>query len=245
VSAESKREAATRLARSLERLTAARSDAFGHPERAARQLALKRWQADRLAGTYADLLDHPRYRDAALFFLTDLYGPKDYSGRDADIARILPKLTTMLPAAALSTIADAVELDALSEELDTATAAQLPAQDCAALTGEAYARAYRACANRPAREHQIALMRHVGNALDTLTRVPLIEGTLRLMRRPARTAGFAHLQSFLERGFGAFKRMDGAAAFLDTIQSRETRLMDALFAARTDPFGENPDQGIS
>jgi len=245
LSDESKAEASTRLARSLERVTAARSKAFGHPDLAARHLALKLWQAERLAATYADLLDHPLYHDAAAFFLSDLYGPKDYSKRDADVARILPKLTAMLPAAALSTIADAVELDAVSEELDAAIAAQLPPHAFAAMTAEAYAEAYRACDNRAVREQQIALMRHIGDALDGLTRLPLLEGTLRLMRGPAKLAGFAHLQSFLERGFGAFKRMGGAAPFLDTVQSRETRLMEALFATVANPVGAKFDEGIS
>jgi hypothetical protein len=92
---------------------------------------------------------------------------------------------------------------------------------------------------------QIALMRHIGDALDGLTRLPLLEGTLRLMRGPAKLAGFAHLQSFLERGFGAFKRMGGAAPFLDTVQSRETRLMEALFATVANPVGANFAAGIS
>ncbi len=243
--AESKVEASSRLGRSLARATSARRAAFGHPELAARHLALKQWQADRLAGTYSDLLESPRYREAATFFLSDLYGAKDYSQRDADVARILPKLTAMLPAAALSTIADAVELDALSEELDAALVAQLPPRLVSPLTADAYAAAYRACGNRQERSHQIALMRQIGDALDGLTRMPLLEGTLRLMRGPAKLAGLAHLQGFLERGFGAFKRMNGAAPFLDAVEARETRLMEALFATAPNPFGGNFDQGIS
>ena len=245
MSTEGKAEASARLARSLERATSARRAAFGHPERAARHLALKQWQADRLAGTYSDLLEDPRYREAATFFLTDLYGAKDYSQRDADVARILPKLTAMLPAAALSTIADAVELDALSEELDAAMVARLPPQAVAPLAADTYATAYRACKNRQERSHQIALMRQIGDALDRLTHMPLLEGTLRLMRGPAKLAGLAHLQGFLERGFGAFKRMNGAAPFLDAVQSRESRVMDALFAGAANPFGGSIDQGIS
>ena len=245
MSAESKADASARLARSLERATAARRAAFGHPELASRHLALKQWQTDRLASTYSDLLENPRYREAATFFLSDLYGAKDYSQRDADVARILPKLTALLPAAALSTIADAVELDALSEELDAALVARLPTQADATLTADTYAAAYRACDNRPERCHQIALMRQIGDALDGLTRMPLLEGTLRLMRGPAKLAGLAHLQGFLERGFGAFKRMKGAVPFLDTVQSRETRVMEALFATAANPFGGSIDQGIS
>ena len=58
------------------------------------------------------------------------------------------------------------------------------------------------------------------------------------MRRPARAAGFAALQSFLERGFAAFRKMGGAGAFLATIDERERRLMEAIFGGESAPFAE-------
>lgn len=232
---ESKPQAAARLASSLERVIlarrAARADASAHDT----LFALKTWQAGRFSRTYADLLAHPRYTDAANFFLTDLYGARDYSQRDADLGRILPKLKAMLPAAALSTLADAVELDALSEDLDAALARHLPD---AMITEARYAEGYRRCANRTQREHQIALVRHIGDALDRLTRVPMLDTTLRLMRGPARLAGLENLQDFLERGFVAFRRMRGAAPFLDAIERRETRLLEHLFEGNPTPFAD-------
>ena len=83
-------------------------------------LALKAWQAARLARTYADLHASERYRGATQFFLEELYGARDFSQRDTEIEHILPKLTRLLPEAALDTIAGAVELDELSEQLDQA-----------------------------------------------------------------------------------------------------------------------------
>jgi hypothetical protein len=49
------------------------------------------------------------------------------------------------------------------------------------------------------------------------------------MRGPARSAGLARLQRFLERGFDAFRAMNGAAQFLATIGARERALAAALF----------------
>lgn len=239
--AETKPEAAKRLAASLERVIAARCAARADASTHHILLALKAWQAGRFSHTYADLLAHPRYADAARFFLTDLYGAKDYSQRDADLGRILPRLVAMLPAAALSTLADAVELDALSEDLDAALARHLPD---AAITEARYAEGYRRCGNRMQRERQIALVRHIGDALDRLTRVPMLETTLRVMRGPARLAGLENLQNFLERGFIAFKRMGGAAPFLDAIQTRETRLLERLFEGNPAPF-EDPGSLLS
>ena len=40
------------------------------------------------------------------------------------------------------------------------------------------------------------------------------------------------LQDFLERGFAAFRTMNGAATFLATIEERETRIMEAIVGAR-------------
>lgn len=234
--AESKAEAGARLARFLACVSQSRQAARSDPATAAAHLALKAWQALRLRSTYADLLAHPRYRQAALFFLTDLYGARDYSQRDADVARILPKLTALLPAAALSAITDAVELDALSEQLDHDLRAALAAANVEAITANAYASAYRACANRQAREHQIALTHAIGSALDKLTRIAFLEATIKMMRKPAKLAGLTELQSFLERGFVTFKQMAGAGEFLDTVRARETQLMNCLFEGAGDPF---------
>ena len=95
------------------------------PTLAASIKAIKQFQSSRLALSHADLLTHPRYGDAAKFFLFDLYGVKDFSQRDAELARVIPALQRFLPRAALSVIADAVQLDALSEQLDFLVGQQL------------------------------------------------------------------------------------------------------------------------
>ena len=68
----------------------------------------------------------------------------------------------------------------------------------------------------------------IGTSLDQHTRTPLLLTTLRLMRGPASAAGFAQLQSFLERGLAAFVSMRGAQQFLDTIIANERRVIDEL-----------------
>ena len=90
--------------------------------------------------------------------------------------------------------------------------------------------------NRPARERQIRLIGEIGAALDVYVGKPLIRSALTMMRTPARMAGFGVLHDFLDRGFNAFRRMDGAEYFLATIVARETALMDAMFGGETAPF---------
>lgn len=187
---------------------------------------LKTWQAARLARTHADLLADPRYGPAATFFLSDLYGPADFTARDGEIARVVPLLVRMLPVRALDTLGDALRMDALSESLDDdVTAALGRAGRIDRIDDEAYARAYRACGRAADRELQIALTNEIGVALDRLTRMPMLGATLHLMKVPAEMAGLGALQSFLQRGFDAFRHMRGAEHFLSTINTRETTLM--------------------
>ena len=239
--AEARDAAAARLAAHLAGVTLLRSSAYADPAVKAAAMALKAWQSARLARTYPDLLASPRYRAAALFFLNDLYGPKDFSRRDEDVARILPKLRALLPAAALSAIADAVALDELSEALDLAVLRAL--EPAVEITEPRYAEAYRSGSTQAERTHQISLTQRICTGVDQLTHIPLMVTTLKLMRAPARLAGLADLQHFLENGFVTFKSMDGADHFLAVILRRETLLMERLFAGAPEPFAGLAETG--
>jgi hypothetical protein len=212
------------LQRHLQQLKELRGAGRKSPPRLAE---LKRWQSDRLAATYADFATQPRYRDATRFFLEDVYGPKDFSRRDEAMLRILPAMSRLLPKSAVETATLAIELDALTEDLDHRVAGALPE---GRITDETYAEANREACTREAREHQVALTEAVGKRLDALVRKPLVQQALQLMRQPARAAGLADLQDFLERGFRAFRAMDGADEFLAALHERETAILDEIFA---------------
>ena len=203
---------------------------------------LERWQAARLRQTYADLETQPRYAAAVTFFESDLYGGNDFAQRDADVAKVAPLMAMMLPERVIATIAQAMELNALSQELDRALLARLPRADGRFTVAE-YCAAYRAVGDRAARERQIAIIAEIGAALDRFVRMPLVRGALAMMRQPAKLAGMGVLHEFLERGFEAFRRMKGAEFFLATIVERETTLMNAMLAGETAPFAEPPFGG--
>lgn len=232
------REAAAQLLRdNLARARRLRGVADGDSALAADRLRLREWQAGQLERTYPDLLANKRYGPAARFFLSDLYGPKDFSERDHEVERILPTLVTLLPSAGILTIATAVELDALSEELDAALLDRLRASGAPLSIEEgSYAAAYRACANRDERARQIQLVGEIGHALERLTRKPLAGAALRLMRGPAHATGLSALYEFLDRGYKAFRHMGQAGEFLDTIGRRERGLMERLFRGEPNPF---------
>lgn len=192
---------------------------------------LKEWQAARLARSYADLLASPRHNPAAEFFLSDLYGPKDFRTRDAELARVVPIMVHVLPAKALMTLLEAVKMDTLSESLDTAMVLALRKRGKNRnIDWPAYVAAYRTCGRRKDREMQIALIDKIGKTLDRLTRMPLIRVSLKLMNGPAHLAGLGALHSFLQRGFDAFSYMKGADEFLEIVTQREATLMQELFA---------------
>ncbi|MDC8784554.1 FFLEELY motif protein [Roseateles koreensis] len=198
------------------------------PGMAARVEALKGYQQRRFANTYADLLATPRYAQATRFFLEELYGPGDFTRRDAQFARVVPALVRIFPEEVVATVARLAQLHALSETMDSRMASLLGE---APLSASRYAQAWQECGAAPSRQQQIELTLAVGVSLDALTRKPMLRQALRLMRGPATAAGLHELQSFLESGFDTFKAMRGATDFLYTVRQREEALARALYSA--------------
>ena len=219
---------AAAIAAHLEVVEAERLRRAQVPGLLARVTELKTFQQRRFAHTYADLLTSERYGAAARYFLDELYGPGDFSTRDAQFARVAPKIVRVFPEEVAETIAILAELHALSEELDTATASHLPEPP---ITPLAYVEAWQRAGRAADRERQIALTLRIAEHLDRLTRLPLLRNALRLMRRPAQAAGLSELQRSLETGFDVFRAMKGAQEFIALIGSRERALAAALFAA--------------
>jgi hypothetical protein len=195
---------------------------------AARVGAIKSYQASRFERTYADLLSSPRYRAAARFFLDELYGPQEFGARDAQFTRIVPALVRLFPEEIVGTVATLARLHALSESLDDEMARRL---DRTPVDAEAYVLCWQHTGRAEDRQLQVDLTLAVGRALDRYTRNPVLRGALRLMRRPAQSAGLGELQRFLEAGFDTFGAMRGATEFLDIVRDREQALSAALFAA--------------
>ena len=224
-----KEKIVARVTKQLARAAKLRSSARSSPKAAAARQQLRIWQSERLARTHADLLANPRFAEAAKFFLTDVYSVNDTSNRDAEVQRVVPMATKFLSTAGLETAADAIELDALSEDLDAAMVGAL-GRRLTSLGATDYGRAYRKVGRRRDREHQIDLIQHLGQSLDRLTHQRFIAATLSIMRKPAKLAGLGDLQSFLERGFAAFKQMGNSDEFLMLLVTRERNLLNALFA---------------
>jgi hypothetical protein len=188
---------------------------------------LKAYQQLRFSRTYADLIASARYGASARFFLEELYGPADFTGRDAQFERVVPSIVTLFSKEVVETVTALSALHALTETLDTAMARNGAAPDW---TPVEYVRAWQATGRASDRETQIALTVALAWKLDGMTRSVLLRKGLRLMRTPARAAGLADLQRFLEAGFDTFGALSGAADFIAAIEQRERAFVSALFA---------------
>ncbi|TWI03924.1 hypothetical protein IP90_01743 [Luteimonas cucumeris] len=201
---------------------------------------LRRWQAQRLESSFAGFLGDPRSAPAAHFFLTDVYGEHDFSRRDADIAKVLPMMQRLLPEALLRTVADGIELGALTQAFDLRMAEVLErlAPTRRRLDESLYARAYREVGLPRLRRRQVELIGRVGHGLSGALRMPGVATLLRLSRGPAKAAGLGQLQGFLERGFEAFAALGDAHEFLGRIDRNEREVSRRLFAGESEPFRE-------
>jgi hypothetical protein len=144
----------------------------------------------------------------------------------------------VLPEKLLHAIADTLQLAVLSHAFDLRMAEALSQRVASpeAIDAKSYGEAYRAVGRPRLRRRQIRLIQSVGLILDRAVSTPFIGSLLRMSRGPARAAGLHDLQSFLERGFAAFKKLDGAQRFVDEIARRELQVSDRLFARHPRPF---------
>jgi len=90
-------DAAQTIRAAIARVESLRVRAQDTPNLGAALHAVKRLQAQRFAGTYADLLTQGAYGAATRFFLNELYGAHDFAQRDAQFARIADALQTLSP----------------------------------------------------------------------------------------------------------------------------------------------------
>lgn len=226
-------DAALRIRDAVARVVRLRQQSAAEPRLALAVQATKRLQAQRFAGSYADLLAGGSFQAAARFFLDEVYGDRDETERDAQFARIAGTLESLLPEAVAATAAAMAELHALTEQLDHAMGrAWLDGPHSVSRTRR-YIEAWRAVGQPALRQQQLHMALAVGDDLVRLARTPGLGLMLRVMRRPARAAGLGALQELLEHGFETFaalaRRREGVAVYLALLRERESALFDLLF----------------
>ena len=225
-------DAAHKIREAVARVSAIRTEAADKPELNAALVSVKALQAQRFAGTYADLLRSEDYGAAARFFLEDLYSDNDYSQRDAQFSRIAGALQRLFPQQVIATAVALAQLHLLTEELDWQMASQWGTHASTIDAVARYVACWKAVGRNADRTRQLDVVLTVGKDLDRLTRTPGLRLMLRMMRGPAKAAGLGSLQNFLETGFDTFAKMTGkgrsAETFLATVQTRESSWIHRL-----------------
>ena len=190
---------------------------------------------------YDDLRGRPGYGPAIDFIVTDLVGP-GIADRDRDLEKVVPIMSRTMPAGALAALATAMELNAGILEINLGVAGQLAdAIDAQAPISERdYCLASRKVAGYEDFTRFIAMTREAGLSLERIVQLPMIRPLLRTMRGPARLAGVADLQAFLEKGFETFRDVDDVPEFLEIIETRMAAVFHRVFIADPDTLSTTP-----
>lgn len=233
-------DAASTIRNSMETVAALRAKASTQPSLGAAVSAVKRLQAQRFRRCYSDLMDSKDFGPASRFFLEELYGDADYAQRDQQFARIAGTLATVFPASVVETAVSLSQLHALTEKLDHLMASHLLQQVSApsGIDAKAYVAAWHSVDRRADRQQQLTDVLALGRELAVLTNKPGLALLLKLMRRPAASAGLGSLQQFLERGFAIFAALSRSKGkvevFLSTVDTRESAWLDGMFTNPSD-----------
>lgn len=201
---------------------------------------LTHWQRERLRATYADLRKQRRYREATRFFLVELYGGRDFQERDQAVHKVYPIMVRMLSDKMLMSITKAFELQAISIQFDQAMT-RLWAEEKnegKVLDESFYADLYQRTGRFEERHKQLDLIIDLGRSLGDIVDRPLVMRLIRLLRGPARAAGFGRLQDFLEGGLNAFRLMGDPTEFLATVEQRERTAIRRLESGELTIFQE-------
>lgn len=207
-------------------------------------VSVKRAQCERFRCTYQDILAHADMRHAGEFFLSELYGEKDFSKRDAQFSRITSSLQRLFPVRVQDLTLKLLQLHALSEQLDHAMASALlryqHQPSSATIRFSQYLGLWHEVGSSLARKQQLALVSQIGAELTLLTKAPGLRSMLKMMRGPALLSGLSDLQIFLETGFDVFSNLQssstGVGPFMQAIESRESLWIDHLFKANPSIF---------
>ena len=188
--------------------------------------SVQAWQCKRLLASHQKMYEQDKFKPAVEFFVKELYGPKDFSQRDKDIARVAPKMAKLLPETALQSLVSALHLNELSFELDFDLAKKIQGKE---INRDTYLEAYRACDNRNARQQQIYFIEVLGKDLAEVVKMRGISALLMLSRKPAKLAGVQALHESIEMGFKAFKNLGNVDEFILPIVHHEQGLMNQMF----------------
>lgn len=193
------------------------------------RLALQIFQSERLRRDYDDLAEIAQYEPVGEFFFTEMYGPRDFSARDAG-ARRIQHILHLLPGVHLHDIEEVLDLLELTNRLDDELARLMLARHTGTSFDEAtYDAAYRAADNYDLRLRQLALINKSLHNVFRLSRSALLGVGLHRSRLLARLAGIEAAHGFLVKGYDALRGVSDITQFADTVYRRELARLNRIY----------------
>lgn len=185
---------------------------------------LKGYQVERLKFTHAEFLENPETKDATHFFLTEIYSEKDLTKRDKGLEKVVPMMCKLFTPELLLVLSDALELDALTEELDMTMSKGLKK----GFTSDEYIKMYQTT-DFNKRKRQIELTEKLGDSLKEIIKFPLIGTLLGTMGGPAKLMGLKDVHMLLQNGFNIFSKTKDVDTFLKTLIRKEYEILDSIY----------------
>ncbi|MCG8351839.1 MAG: hypothetical protein MI924_29085 [Chloroflexales bacterium] len=192
---------------------------------------LQIFQSARLRRDYSDLAAQPQYYSVSDFFFTQMYGPHDFTERDAG-ARRLHHFIHLVPGVRLRDVEEAVELLELTSKLDDDVARWLQALNAPFDFDEpTYECAYFQADNYEQRLYQLNLVHATLLNMHRLTNIPFLGFALRQARFVALMSGMEALHTFMVEGHTALLPVQNIRYFADTVYERELQRLNRIYAS--------------
>lgn len=199
------------------------------------------WQVAYTMPFYGEFENDPETAAAVEFVLSDLVGT-GISARDADLARVIPIMTRLLPDNALAALASATKLNARALSINLEICRTLLSRSGLdkGISERDYCDAFRRSTTLRECLDLIDLTISLGHTLQRLVANPLLGMTLRAMHRPAHAAGFGAMQDFLEKGYATFHAIDDVEIFLEKLAERMTSVFTRICTKPLDMLDPAP-----
>lgn len=206
-----------------------RPEAIYQPVVAPLKVELQAFQIELLTADYTDYTSQPRYKALLHFFFSALYAPHDFSLRNESFRTLHDWLLNLIGHDPVRVLAQAIELNDLTESLDDDVVIALRALGVTgAITVDDWERAYRLVGRRLDRIRQVEMLVGIGNVLDTVAAVPFVDVQLRAVRPAVALLGWEHVIDFLVQGYKAIRAARPIDQALHAIHQRELARIDRM-----------------
>lgn len=188
------------------------------------------WQRIRIRHTHKALFEQPNHQLMTEYFLTQLYGGKEFKLLAIQLARLLPKaqkLESVIKESVLETGSMAIEAAVLAIELDLRLAEWLVAHDLP-VTEQTVMLAYSVIDDSEARRIQIKSLKEVCYRTDKYLNSFFLQKAFQLAKSTVYHLNYQLLYDFVEAGFTAMKPLNSVGSFIEPFCARELMIVDQL-----------------